>query len=160
MNEHKMDQISITDLKGKIEIFDFSLTLDGGSVSFYCRNHGHVFLIRLIQHVDLEKPFDESWLPGALYFNENIVAIDSPDEKKIISSLKNCTIKKELYEFDNSQNPLLSNSKTVVIGESLNKQFDAWRKSPGNAVEQFIDDSLAFLESKKYKEVAAIVGRL
>lgn len=157
---HKIDQIAVSDLKGEIEIFDFGLTLDGGTISFYCRNYGHVFLIRLIQHVDLEEPFDERWLPGALYFNEKIVAIDSSDEKKIISSLKNCKIKKALYEFDNSQNPLLNNSKTVIIGESLNKQFDAWKKSSGNAVEQFIHDSITFLESKKYKEVAAIVDRL
>ncbi|BDD05270.1 hypothetical protein [Aureibacter tunicatorum] len=160
MEEYKTDQIEPANIQGQIIIFDFGLTLDGGTISFYCQNNGKLFWIKLVQHVDFTEPFEDGWVPGALYLNEKMIDIDSLDEKKIIEGLKNCKISEKLYKRDNSENPLLNNKKTIVFGDNLNKQFDAWRKSPRHAVEQFISDSIEFIESKEYREVAIRVGRI
>lgn len=159
MEEYNTDKIEPVNIQGEIEIHDFELTLDGGTLSFYCKNEGKNFWIKLVQHVDFTEPFEKDWIPGALYLNETIIDIDSLDEKVVIEGLKKCKISEQLFEVDNSENLLLNNEKTIVIGDDLNKQFDAWKESPGHAVEQFIGDSLEFIESEEYKEVAIRVGR-
>lgn len=160
MEEYKADKITTDDLQGKLIILDFGLVLDGGTIEFYCEDNGKYFWLKLVQHVEFMEPFEDGWIPGALYLNDSLIDIDSLYEKKIIEGLKNCTIKEQLYEVNDFENSCMNNDKTIVFGDDLNRQYNAWKKSPGHAVEQFVSDSLEFLESDDYRQIAAKIGRL
>lgn len=154
-----IDNISPKDIQGQITILSFGLTLDGGTVHLYCENNGKQFNIKLVQHVDFMEPYEDGFIPGALYFNKTLITINSPEEQIIIDALKHCKIAEELYHIKPSKNPLLNEQKTIVFGDDLSRQFGAWRESPGHATELFVKETLEFLTSEEYKKVAIKVGR-
>lgn len=137
-NDFKVDITDALMISGEGKVNDL-FVLDGGRTSLYCENSRKFFWIRLVTNGSLDKPFEAGYWPGGLYINNDLIKINSEEERNILTFLKGIKPPKSWY--DNSFN---------LDGESTNH---------GIATEKHIQFLINFIQSSKYQELGVITER-
>jgi len=136
--DFKVDITNALMISGEGKVKDL-FVLDGGRTSLYCEKSGKFFWIRLVTNGFLDKPYEDGYWPGGLYLNNDLIEINSKEEKSILKFLEGIKTPKSWY--DNSFD---------LDGELTNH---------GILTEKHIQFLINFIRSPKYQELGVVTGR-
>ncbi len=86
IDKYEIDLVNSSEIFDETEIID-SVVLGGGRTSFYCKNQGKRFWLRIVHNGFEDQPYKEGYWPGGLYLNEKLLGVHSKEEKQIIDLL-------------------------------------------------------------------------